>query len=103
MRKLVMLLLLAVFFLTGMVLGTQQQGSVTSVESNINEEEVAGVAIEMDSPLEIVEEPISNTIEIQGDHPTHITQQVAKTIEHAGVWFYDQVIDVAYGLSQIFI
>mgnify|MGYP005858740301 CR=1 FL=1 len=86
-----------------MVLGSQQQGSVKPVEPNVNEEEVAGVAVEVGSPNEVVEEPALNEIVMQDDQPTHITQQVAKTIERAGVWFYDQVIDVAYGLSQIFI
>ena len=103
MRKLVMVLLLVVFFLTGMVLGAQQQGSIKPVESNANVEEVAGVALEVDSHHKIVEESDLNKVVMQDDQPTHISHQVAKTIEHAGVWFYDQVIDVAYGISRIFI
>ncbi|WP_112181409.1 hypothetical protein [Paraliobacillus zengyii] len=105
MRKLIGLLLLVVFFLSGMILGAQQpQMDIVNQPEIAKQVEVVTTVAEPEIPSSENNTDVVNVIsEKQQEQPTNMTYQAAQSIEKASVWFYNQVIDVAYSISQVFI
>ncbi|WP_117161589.1 hypothetical protein [Paraliobacillus sp. X-1268] len=105
MRKLIGLLLLVVFFLSGMILGAQQpQMDIVNQPEIAKQVEVVTTVTEPEIPSSENNTDVVNVIsEKQQEQPTNMTYQAAQSIEKASVWFYNQVIDVAYSISQVFI
>lgn len=105
MRKLIGLLLLVVFFLSGMILGAQQP-HIEMVDQTQTGPDATVIPTMTDAeiPLPQNNTKVVNIIpEKQQEQPTNMTYQAAQSIEKASVWFYNQVIDVAYSISEVFI
>lgn len=107
MRKLIGLLLLAVFFLTGMIIGIQQSPieTVDQIQTTPSNAEVTTVMTHTPpSTLEGEGTKLENVIpENYEEQPTNLTYRAAQSVEKASIWFYNQIIDVAYGISQVFL
>ncbi|WP_117169172.1 hypothetical protein [Paraliobacillus sediminis] len=105
MRKLIGFLLLLVFFLSGMILGAQQPHD-EMVNQTQTAKDAAVITTMADTEMPLPQnntEVVDVTTEDQEEQPTNMTYQAAQSIEKASVWFYNQVIDVAYSISQVFI
>lgn len=105
MRKMMGLLLLVVFFLSGMILGAQQPHVEVANQTETAKDAAVNTAM-TDTQILLPQnntEVVDVTFEKQQEQPTNMTYQAAQSIEKASVWFYNQVIDVAYSISQVFI
>ncbi|MBP1968719.1 hypothetical protein J2Z83_000813 [Virgibacillus natechei] len=104
-RSFIVILLLAVFFLTGMMYGMDRgniastDGLVDQTESN-EPERNQGEIVEME-PIEEKElEPSTEGINIE--EPNHFTQRAASFLEAGVKGFYEVVVQVLYQVSQLF-
>ncbi|MFD1363002.1 hypothetical protein [Lentibacillus salinarum] len=97
MRTLVVLLSLGLVFLTGMVIGMDQENGPNASDVNtgetIEQTEEKQVIIEQQPPNEEPEMPES---------PEHFTQKTAAFLESGVKGFYELVVGVTYQLVQVF-
>lgn len=101
-RTIIMLLLLAVFFLSGTLYGMNQD-TRGSNESEIEEE----VVVVSPNPEQIVEKEIVPTPIVEEDLMTmnnqvHLTQKTASLLETSVQGFYEVVVGVLYQVAEIF-
>lgn len=105
---LVYTLLITVVFLTGIILGTTNNHF--SVHAPEKQEVVSDEAIQDTMP--IVNEKKQEKLNVDQDTAKMVQQPVenkpvfekaALIVEETSVWVYDQVIRVAYSISEIFI
>ncbi|WP_182200528.1 hypothetical protein [Paraliobacillus salinarum] len=108
MKMLVYTLLITVVFLTGIILGTTNKNF--SVHAPERQEVVSDEARQEN--LSIVNEKKEEELNVDQRTATMVQQPVenkpvfekaALIIEETSVWVYDQVIQVAYYISEIFI
>ncbi|SHF67708.1 hypothetical protein [Ornithinibacillus halophilus] len=116
MRFIVVVLLLAVFFLGGTVFGMNQKEEVSV--SPKTEEQVAAVeipeqsseekspeesSVEVDTSADAddnVSEDNIQPVELEG--PAGVTQKAASVLEAAVKGFYNLIVGILYELSQLF-
>ncbi|MBY7143333.1 hypothetical protein KFZ56_09730 [Virgibacillus sp. NKC19-3] len=92
-RSFIVILLLAVFFLTGMLYGMDNKNTAVNDESDqtvvIEEEEVETV------------EPSSTDV-MDRQEPVHFIQKAASFLEVGVKGFYEVVVQLLYQISQLF-
>ncbi|MGY0694329.1 hypothetical protein ACW2QC_16365 [Virgibacillus sp. FSP13] len=100
-RSFITLLLLAVCFLTGMLLGIDR-----GQDDNAHQEEEIKEVIVSDKD---VEQDTNDTIEIESETPTNIdspasfTQKMASFLEVGIKGFYEMVVMIVYQIAQLFV
>ncbi|SDQ48428.1 hypothetical protein [Virgibacillus salinus] len=99
MRSLVVLLLLALFFLVGIVVGLDRGESATdpiqSTENTVRTEEVE------EKQVVVVEQTTSENI-MTAEAPVQFTQKIAKFLEASVQGFYEIIVEVIYQIVQVF-
>lgn len=99
MRSLVVLLLLALFFLVGIVVGLDRGENATdpiqSTENTITQEKV-------DEKQVMVVEKTTSENTMTAEAPVHSTQKMATFLEASVQGFYDIVVEVIYQIVQVF-
>ncbi|HLR80611.1 MAG TPA: hypothetical protein VK119_08550 [Bacillota bacterium] len=107
-RTLIVLLLLVVFFLTGMLYGMDQSNAIQIEDLSIRkDDDVASEnRFEADGQDERDEADISyESYELEGynvDGPAHFTQKMASILESVVNRFYEMVVRLLYQISQLF-
>lgn len=99
MRSLVVLLLLALFFLVGMVVGIDRGESSTdpiqNTEKTVNQEKVE------EKQVMVVEQTASENV-MTAEAPKHFTQKMATFLEAGVQGFYELIVEVIYQIVQVF-
>ncbi|SEQ17199.1 hypothetical protein SAMN05216232_1775 [Virgibacillus subterraneus] len=97
MRSLVVLLLLALFFLVGIVVGLDRGESATDpmTENTVRTEEVE------EKQVVVVEQTTSENI-MTAEAPVQFTQKIAKFLEASVQGFYEIIVEVIYQIVQVF-
>ncbi len=102
MKSIIFLLLFVVVFLGGMLFGTKNSQEVVQVSPQQEIETVEEKKQVIVVPEREQERDTVTTTQISSDKKT-MTEKVAKTLENTSIWVYDQVIHVAYSISELFI
>ncbi|WP_337020419.1 hypothetical protein [Oceanobacillus massiliensis] len=100
MRLIVILLLMAVFFLSGIVYGTNQETKQT-----VEDSEASITEAEPEESLELDEETIAKSAvqpELDGDSSVILTQKTASALEAGVKGFFEIIMQVMYQTAQIF-
>ncbi|MFD1038536.1 hypothetical protein ACFQ3N_09040 [Virgibacillus byunsanensis] len=104
-RSIIVLLLVAVFFLTGMVLGIDKgQNSASTVvedevKTTIQDQDLESV--EKVTNKDVLEPEVNNNI-MNIQEPVHFTQKMANFLETLVKGFYDIVVEIVYQIAQLF-
>ncbi|CQR46901.1 hypothetical protein BN1058_01185 [Paraliobacillus sp. PM-2] len=107
MKMLVYMLLIAVVFLTGMLFGTKnnqmmvQESNQQIIESRDEEQKAVSVTIDREQQSNVNQNRIAQQKSFSDNKP--LIEKVAIFIETTSVWAYDQVIQAAYHISEIFV
>lgn len=106
LRGLVVLLLLAVFFMSGMLMGIDRGQSgqgIASVEMSDDGGDFAKEksAKENDENV-VIEERVINEAVTDAEEPVHFTQEIAAFAEMLVKGFYEAVVAVIYQAVQLF-
>ncbi|WP_163970053.1 hypothetical protein [Oceanobacillus halotolerans] len=106
-RSFIVILLLAVFFLSGMVFGMGQENQYA--EENQEEiippyeQESQAISDEQQLVEQPTKEDVTNTVgAIEVEEPTHFTQKMATFLETAVKGFYEAIVQIMYQVSQLF-
>ncbi|PAV29010.1 hypothetical protein CIL05_13600 [Virgibacillus profundi] len=110
-RSFIVLLLFALFFLTGMLYGMDKENNtatddsvetIESVDSVKNEEKQIEI-VEVDGEPVQAEEVIVNSNKPElDDQPIHITEKTASFLEAGVKGFYEVVVQILHQISQLF-
>ncbi|MFB4166529.1 hypothetical protein [Virgibacillus sp. JSM 102003] len=99
MRSLVVLLLLALFFLVGIVVGLDrgenENNPIQNTENTITQEKAD------EKQVVAVEKTTSEDI-MKAEAPEHFTQKTATFLEASVQGFYEIVVEVIYQIVQVF-
>lgn len=97
MRSILVLLLLAVFFLTGLVLGVDRgQDNGLANENTVSKEKVENVKVAQ------VSRQTKNEDVMKAEPPPNLTQQAASFMESSVKGFYNLVVELIYGFVHVF-
>lgn len=100
MRTLIILLSLALFFLTGLIIGIGHDDQANDDNPNVEEAvEQTGKSAEQQV---IVEEELTERKVSLADEPEHFTQKAASFLESGVKAFYELIVGVTYELVQVF-
>ncbi|TRM12756.1 hypothetical protein FH966_14200 [Lentibacillus cibarius] len=105
MRSLVVLLLLALFFLTGMVVGMDRDGQrVTDMNNDDEQTESAAEQSKPDDKIKITTEstPAPDETVMKSGTSEHFIQKAASFLEAGVNGAYELVVRVAYQFAQVF-
>lgn len=98
-RSFIVILLLAVFFLTGMLYGMDNNDIAIKEESGQSEELDQTVGLE-EEQVETVE---TSSIDVmERAEPVHFVQKAASFLEAGVKGFYEVVVQILYQVSQLF-
>ncbi len=96
MRSLVVLLLLALFFLVGIVVGLDRgENAADPIQSTETQEKV-------DEKQVMTVEKATNEDIMAAEAPVHFTQKIATFLEASVQGFYEIVVEVIYQIVQVF-
>lgn len=105
-RSFIVILLLAVFFLSGTLYGmdhskgVEDEDVLPSMEASDNQRESAET---MSETVELEEqEKIEQTRLAQASGPQHFTEKMANFLETAVKGFYEVVVEILYQISALF-
>ncbi|GAB3050716.1 hypothetical protein [Virgibacillus ainsalahensis] len=99
-RSFIVILLLAVFFLTGMVYGIERD-DLAGKDETIEEIEEKEQMVEETEQIETVDQAVSQeALEMEGK--VHFTQKAASLLETVVKGFYEMVVQMLYQISQLF-
>ncbi|WP_373892860.1 hypothetical protein ACUL41_08695 [Virgibacillus natechei] len=98
-RAFIVILLLAVFFLTGMLYGMDNNNVAINDKSGQSEEPDQAVVIE-EEEVETVETSSIDLMDRQ--EPVHFIQKAASFLETGVKGFYEAVVQILYQVSQLF-
>ncbi|WP_099158560.1 hypothetical protein [Virgibacillus ndiopensis] len=102
-RSFIVLLLLAVFFLTGMLLGIDRGQNVDGSPNDKIEEIVVKTPKEdttIKNKENLTENVSDQTISVESS--PHFTQKMASFLETGIKWFYDMVVLIVYQIAELF-
>ncbi|WP_042223407.1 hypothetical protein [Oceanobacillus manasiensis] len=104
LRSIIVVLLLAVFFLTGMLYGLHKDEASTLLEPKAEQldEPEAEVTATSDEDEEEIEETKKPASTIQMAEPSNLTQKTASVLEAGVKGFYEAIVQIMYHISQIF-
>lgn len=100
-RFFVFLLLFAVVFLSGMVMGIDRENAQMEIEKIINLFESKETP-QVEEEMILEEEIVSTEQSIDMDGPVHLTQKTASFLEAGVKGFYEIIVEVLYQISTIF-
>lgn len=99
MRSLVVLLLLALFFLAGMVLGIDRGQNtvepIQKIEKSVNREKAEEKQV-------VVVDQTTNEDVITAEAPVQLTQKTATFLEAGVQGFYELTVEIIYQIVQVF-
>ncbi|WP_164668558.1 hypothetical protein [Virgibacillus doumboii] len=103
MRSLIVLLLLAVFFLTGLVVGMDREQNAMDASQNTEKTSVQDKMQEAQEVQEVmVVEQTSNKSVQTEDAPMNLTQKAAMFLEDVVGGIYEMIVGMLYQVVQLF-
>ncbi|WP_188453606.1 hypothetical protein [Virgibacillus oceani] len=105
-RSFIILLLLAVFFLTGMLLGIDR-GQNADGSSSGSENKIEEIVVKTPKEVTTIEnneaslEKVSDQT-ISAESSPQFTQKMASILETGIKWFYDMVVLIVYQIAELF-
>ncbi|GAA0602064.1 hypothetical protein GCM10009001_18660 [Virgibacillus siamensis] len=96
MRSILVLLLLVVFFLTGLVLGMDRGG-----ETDMRQEDTVKQKQLKDVQVVKVNQRTTDEKVLKAEQPPNLTQKIASFLESTVKGFYNIVVDVIYGFIHV--
>ncbi|RYG74746.1 hypothetical protein EU245_00775 [Lentibacillus lipolyticus] len=109
MRSLVVLLLLALFFLTGMVVGMDRDGQqAATIDKGAEKTDTITEPSETDKKMKVTKvndknnDQIHNEAELKPKASDHFIQKAASFLEAGITGVYELVVRMAYQLAQVF-
>ncbi|WP_217586758.1 hypothetical protein [Lentibacillus saliphilus] len=101
MRTIVVLLLLAVFFLLGIVYSQGQNESNDVIDSlDLMTERQETVDQKTEQPIVNEQNMAAEVVNV--DEPPHFTQKMAASLEGIVKGFYDMIVDIMYTFAEAF-
>ncbi|MFC2948406.1 hypothetical protein [Virgibacillus sediminis] len=102
LRTVIVILLLAVFFMGGMVYGMERSSYSEPVQKQEEFNYVAeGEVIEENQPDKYVHTPGREALSME--EPEHFTHRAASVLEVAVRGFYEAIVAIMYGISELFV
>ncbi|MFC3039113.1 hypothetical protein ACFOGI_02465 [Virgibacillus xinjiangensis] len=99
MRTIIVILLLAVFFMGGMVYGMDRSGYPKHIYGEVASTVVEKETIEKEEVP--VEAPKRNTMDLE--EPEHFTHKAATILDVVVRGFYEALVAILYGISELFV
>ncbi|WP_174613861.1 hypothetical protein [Virgibacillus ihumii] len=97
MRSILVLLLLVVFFLTGLVLGMDRGGETGKQQENtVKQEQMKDVQV-----ITVNQQTTDEKV-LKAEQPPNLTQKTASFLESTVKGFYNIVVDIIYGFIHVF-
>lgn len=103
LRSIVVLLLLAVFFLTGMLYGLHKDEAIILEEPKAEQLDESKEDLPVSGNEKGKEDsPDISSTSLQMEEPTNLTQKTASIMEAGVKGFYEAIVQIMYQISQVF-
>lgn len=104
-RSLLGLLIIAVIFLAGMVVGIGKDGNMSTADStdSTDSSSISHFETEENAETDLKNEYKDAAVKMDGeDTPSHFTQKIASSLESVVKGFYEAVVQLCYSFANLF-